>query len=307
VGTIGEVRGNYEGGSRDHFHAGLDVQAPVGEPVLAVHADKVSRPLATWGFGKLNEGLSLGAFRYIHMDVGRTAQGSVADAQRFSLVQGEAQARMRVKRGTRFAVGDRLGSVNRMAHVHLEYRPQGLPENPLALHFPEQLDQVAPRIAGIRLYDSAGAPIVVSTDGRLRIAGNSGDLNIVVDAFDQMDGNQARRRLGLYALGYQILHADGSPAAGFEQPRMTITFNRLAQDDEAVKLAYWADSGITVHGSTSTRFLYTVSNYVHDGTARLGGWNPAGLAAGNYELRVVARDFAGNLAKSGSNLRFTIF
>jgi hypothetical protein len=307
VGTLGEVRGNYEGESRDHFHAGLDVQAPIGEPVLAIHADKVSRPLASWGFGKLNEGLSLGAFRYIHMRVGRNLQDAITDPQRFSAVSGETVARMRVKRGARFSVGDRLGSVNRMAHVHLEYRPNGAPENPLALQFPEQLDQIAPRIASIRLYDPAGARLVAAKGSRLRVARNGGAMTIVVDAFDQMDGNQARRRLGLYALGYQILHSNGTPAPGFERPHRTIEFNRLAQDDEAVKLAYSEDSGITVHGSANTRFLYAVSNVVRDGSAHLGGWNPAGLEAGDYVLRIVASDFAGNRASSATDLVFTVY
>lgn len=307
VGTLGEVRGNYEGESRDHFHGGLDVQAPFGEPVLAIHADKVSRPLASWGLGKLNEGLSLGAFRYIHMRVGRNVQDTITDPQRFSTVQGETVARMRVKRGTRFAVGDRLGSVNRMAHVHLEYRPNGAPENPLALQFPEQRDQIAPRIASIRLYDPAGARLIAPKEGRLRVARSGGALTIVVDAFDQMDGNQARRRLGLYALGYQILRSDGSPVAGFENPLRTVEFNRLALDDEAVKLAYAEDSGITVHGSANTRFLYTVSNLVRDGSARLGGWNPAELDTGDYVLRIVASDFAGNRASSATDLVFTVY
>jgi hypothetical protein len=36
-----------------------------------------------------------------------------------------------VLRGTRFAVGDALGTVNGMAHVHLEYYPGGSVLNPL--------------------------------------------------------------------------------------------------------------------------------------------------------------------------------
>ena len=43
----------------------------------------------------------------------------------------------------------------------------------------------------------------------------------MADAWDQMDGNLARRRLGLYKLGYQVLHADGTPLPGFDQPLIT--------------------------------------------------------------------------------------
>ena len=64
------------------------------------------------------------------------------------------------------------------------------------------------------------------------------ELNIIVDAYDQFDGNAERRRLGLYKLGYQVLGADGNPLAGFEKPLMTLRFDQLPTDDEAVKLLY---------------------------------------------------------------------
>ena len=38
---------------------------------------------------------------------------------------------------------------------------------------------------------------------------------------------RARRRLGVYSIGYQVLHSDASPAPGFEAPRQTIVFDRL--------------------------------------------------------------------------------
>ena len=35
-------------------------------------------------------------------------------------------------------------------------------------------------------------------------------LRVVVDAWDQIDGNRPNRRLGVHALGYQVLQPDGS-------------------------------------------------------------------------------------------------
>ena len=297
VGTLGEVRGNFEGESRDHFHAGLDVQAGVGDSVLAIADGKVSQPVANWGFGKLSEGINIGAISYIHMLVGRTPRGASLDSSRFALVKDEADklARVRVQRGVRFAAGDPLGSVNRMAHVHLEYNPTGLQDNPLVLAFPGQADHIAPQINSVAVYDSNGQ-LLAPQRGRATIARSAGNLAIVVDAFDQTDGNQARRRLGIYALRYQVLHADGTPVPGFEQPLENIRFDRLPDDSEAVKIAYWPDSGITVHGSASTRFLYVVTNRVRDGHAEKGSWNPESLPPGDYVLRVTASDFAGNQA-----------
>src|SRR5471030_337725 len=108
VGLMGEVRGNFDGESRDHFHGGIDVQAAVGTPVLAIAAAKVSDPLANWGYGTLSEGISIAGLNYIHMRVGRSVKGKPLD-ERFQLLADEKGKpnRVRVKRGTRFAMATR--------------------------------------------------------------------------------------------------------------------------------------------------------------------------------------------------------
>jgi DNA-binding beta-propeller fold protein YncE len=307
VGTMGEVRGNFEGESRDHLHAGLDVQADMGDKVLAVARGKVSLALPNWGYGSLSEGLNIAQMAYIHMRVGRTPKNVLLDARRFTLVPGDdgKPERVRVRRGARFEVGDALGTVNRMAHVHLEYNPNGVVENPLLL-FTDQQDHVPPRIASIALYDAAGQRLSDKTHGRLRIARGAGPLTIVVDAYDQVDGNLLRRRLGLYKLGYQLLHADGTPLPGYEQPVVNLEFNRLPPDRDAVKTAYWADSGVTVHGAAATRFLYVVTNTLRDGKTQTGAWQPGALPVGDYRLRIFAADFAGNQAVAGRDLAITL-
>ncbi|MFZ6644917.1 gluconolaconase [Undibacterium sp. TJN25] len=308
VGTVGEVRGNYDGESRDHFHAGVDVQADMGEPVLAVADEKVSSPLPNWGFGSLSEGLALDTLSYIHMRVGRTPRNKYIDTARFQVLDDDKgrPARVRVKRGTRFKTGDMLGTVNRMFHVHLDYSPYGMAENALALHFIDFADSVAPHIDSIRVVDAAGQRYSAKRNGRIVVPRDAGGAGIVVDAYDQMDDNLARRRLGLYQLGYQVLHADGSPLPGFEQPLVNMVFNRLPQDREAVKIAYADSSGITVYGNAATRFLYVVTNTVRDGMAKAGSWKTAALPPGDYILRIFAADFAGNQAVAGRDLPVTI-
>ncbi|WP_394779517.1 gluconolaconase [Undibacterium sp.] len=308
VGTVGEVRGNYDGESRDHFHAGVDVQADMGEPVLAVADEKVSNPLPNWGFGSLSEGLAMDAMSYIHMRVGRTPKNKPVDAARFQLLDDDKgrPARVRVKRGTRFKTGDMLGTVNRMFHVHLDYSPYGMAENALALHFIDFADSVPPHIDSIRVVDAAGQRYSVKRNGRIVVSRGAAGAGIIVDAYDQMDDNLARRRLGLYQLGYQVLHADGSPLPGFEKPLVNMVFNRLPQDREAVKIAYADSSGITVYGSAATRFLYVVTNTVRDGIATEGSWKTSSLPPGDYLLRIFAADFAGNQATAGRDLPVTI-
>lgn len=304
VGTPGEVRGDGQGESRDHLHDGVDVHGDVGAPVLAVADAKVSNPVGTWGFGRLGEGIGLDSLNYIHLRVGRTPRGEVLDPRRFQLLRDAAGKleRVRVRRGTRFAAGDALGTINAMAHVHLSLGVPGYGRNAMALGFEGFSDRQAPHIDGIELFDAAGRRLDQRLGGRVVLPRTADGLQIVVDAWDQVDRNQARRRLGLQSVGFQLLQADGRPASGFEQPRMAIGFDWLPADEAAVKLAYAADSGITVYGSARTRFLYQLNNTVKDRQAAPGTWRTDTLPAGDYTLRVIARDHAGNLASHGTDL-----
>jgi sugar lactone lactonase YvrE len=307
VGVMGEVRGSYDGESRDHFHAGLDIRADVGARVLAILPSTVADPYPNWAFGELGEGMSLGPLSYIHMRVGRDARGRALDP-RFQLLAGTdgRPERVRVRRGARFGVGDALGTINSMAHVHMEYRPGGAVVNPLILPFAGLRDTVAPRIRSIALVDAGGVRLPAKKGRRLRVARALGQVSIVIDAYDQMDGNLARRRLGLYKLGYQLLHADGSPVAGYETARITQVYDRLPREREAVKLVYAEASGITVYGSKTTRFAYAASNTLAGGLALPGGWKLDGLAPGDYTLRILAADYAGQTALEGRDLAITV-
>ena len=307
VGDMGEVRGDYRGESRDHLHAGLDVRADVGETVLAVADEKVESPLPDWNLGGLSEGLQIDQLTYIHMRVGRTPAGAPLDPAHFLLVADAAGklAAVRVKRGTRFQVGDPLGTVNRMAHVHLELGPRG-GDNPLALRFAGLADHIAPHISSIQLFDGSGRRLTEQRQGRLVVPREAGALSIVVDAWDQVDGDAARRRLGLYRAGFQVLKTDGSPVKGFERPLINLEFDRLPTDGDAVKIAYAAASGDTVHGAQETRFLYVVTNRVRGGRAERGEWRPADLPPGDYTLRILAADYAGNEAVEGRDLPIAV-
>ena len=151
--------------------------------------------------------------------VGRDGRDKVLDL-RFLLTrdaQGKPQL-VRVKRGTRFLAGDVLGTVNRMAHVHLDYKPNGDALNPLQLPFLGLADTTAPQIHSISIVDAAGQPLKDKVGARLRVPRAAGGLQIVVEASDQINGDQQRRRLGLYRLGYQLLNENGETIPGMAQP-----------------------------------------------------------------------------------------
>jgi sugar lactone lactonase YvrE len=308
VATIGEVRGSFDSDdSRHHLHSGLDVFGGYGETVRAVRSEKVTSPLPNWGFDSLNEGCEVGAISYIHMQVGRDKDSKMFDDARFIAVndtEGKLM-RVRVRRGTRFNTGDAVGTVNKMYHVHLNVGPPGGEINPLSLSPVGFNDTIAPTIEkdGIQLFDASGARFKEKRADRLVV---SGPVRIVVDAFDRTNMNAERRRLGLYKLGYQILKTDGSPASGFNEPRINILFNRLPRERAATKVAYAAESGITVYGSKTTRFLYEVTNTVRDGRAARGVWDTAQLPTGDYVLRIIAADYSGNEAQEGRDVPISV-
>lgn len=307
VATMGEVRGSFDtDDSRHHLHSGLDVFGPYGETVRAVISEKVTSPLPNWAFASINEGMRVGVVSYIHMHVGRDKdQKMFADPRFVPVNDAEGKLmRVRVRRGTRFKPGDAVGTVNKMYHVHMNIGPPGGEINPLSLSPVGFNDTIAPTIEkqGIQLFDTNGARFA-SAQNRLVV---SGSVRIVVDAFDRTNMNPDRRRLGLYKLGYQVLNADGTPAPGFNEPRINIVFDRLPPDREATKVAYAAESGITVYGSQTTRFLYEVTNTVRDGQAAPGVWDTSQLPKGDYVLRIIAADYSGNEAQEGRDLLITI-
>jgi hypothetical protein len=202
---------------------------------------------------------------------------------------------VRVKRGTRFRVGDPIGTVNRQAHVHLNVGPFGAEVNPLAFALPEFADTEPPVIVpnGISIYDESWDRLATRTGGRLVV---SGSVSIVAEAYDRVNGNASYRRLGVYAIGYQVLDGQLEPAPGFEAPLETIEFDRLPADLGAPALVYADRSGIAAYGNRVTRFRYIVTDTVRHGDASPGRWDTTALPPGDYIVRVTARDLAGNAA-----------
>jgi len=298
TGTMGEARGEENAG---RFHAGLDVQAPEGTPVRVVRDGVVTNPVAASDFGTLNESLRLGPVAYVHLRAGRTRRNEPLDDPRFVVSRDETGRvkHVRVKRGSRFTTGEELGTVNAFNHVHLNVGWPGEEINPLRLRLVQFQDRVPPTIAAIHLLTLDGQRLVAPRRAPLVV---DQPVQVVVDAWDQSDGNKPTRRLGLYELGYQILKKDGTAVAGFEKPRQTIRFDRLSPEPEAPSVLYASGSGIPFYGRRATHFLYVVTNSLRDGQATRGMWDPTGLLPGNYIIRITARDFSGNEAATGRDL-----
>jgi DNA-binding beta-propeller fold protein YncE len=304
AGTLGEARGS-EGSER--FHAGIDIRAPDGTPVVSVRDEVVVNPVASGEIGTLNEWLRIGALAYVHVRAGRTRDGTVSDPRRFVATHDDTGqiVRMRVKRGARFATGERIASANAFNHVHLNVGWPGEEHNPLRFRLPHFDDTRPPTIprGGVRLYDEAGQPLRKRARGRVLV---SGRVRVVVDAWDQADHNRPNRRLGLYAVGYQVLNRDASPAPGFETARETIRFDQLTIAPDAARVVYADGSGIPHYGRRMTRFLYIATNTFRDGAVREGYWDTTSLPPGDYIVRALVTDIRGNMALANRDLPITV-
>jgi sugar lactone lactonase YvrE len=303
--TFGEIRGELTASNKEaYFHNGLDIPGAYGETARAIREERILRPFPVEDVGTTRERIGFPQLGYIHLRVGRDSGDRVFNDGRFTLRRdGDGRVTgVRVRRGERFAAGDAIGTLNNQYHVHLIAGPTGGELNALAaLELPGVKDTVAPVIEkdGVRLFDREWRELRVASD-----AGNKGDkasherievggdVRIVVRAYDQMDGNAARRRLGLYRLGYQILNADGSPAPQFDQPLMTISFEMLPLYRGSASMAYAEGSKSGATGETI--FAYIVTNIIRDHQSSEDFWHASALPAGDYTVRVLAEDFFGN-------------
>lgn len=303
TGTLGEPRG----GGADRLHAGLDVHAAEGTLVTIVRGASVDDPLAAADFDSLNESVRVGAVAYVHLRVGRDHTGRPFLDDRFVVSRDDAGTvnGVRVKRGSFFAAGEVIGTVNRFYHAHVNIGWPNEELNPLQFRLIGFNDTVAPVIArnGIRVIGEDGLPLTKRARRRLLVQGR---VRIVVDAWDQVDGNLARRRLGLYRLGYRILDAQGEPMPGFEGDGETLRFDRHPGDADAARIVYATGSGIPVYGNRSTRFLYLVTSRLRGGVATDGTFDASSLPPGDYTLRILAADIRGNEALRNRDLLITV-
>ena len=297
AGTLGEVRGEITEGKQAWFHNGLDIAGGYGEKAYFIRSEKVLLPIAAENFGDLRELLRMPTIGYIHLRLGRDKDNKPFGDQRFQF-EHEANGKIidvRIPRGTKFVAGDVIGTLNPFNHVHLIAGRSGMEMNALdALILPGYKDTVAPKIEGVSIFDENWQPLFETNKSSDRINLN-GKIRVLVRAFDRMDGNPERRRLGVYKVGYQILKEDKT--ALFE-PKWTISFEKMPQMD-FVDLVYGkgSKSGYT----PQTIFNYIVTNEVNGDFGREGFLDLNGIQQGNYILRVLVSDLMGNTTAEDTN------
>lgn len=289
AGTLGELRGEVGGGNETHFHNGLDIAGAYGETAKFIRSEKVLLPSAADNFGTLRELLRMPTLGYIHIRLGRDQNSRPFDDARFQFIRDDTGkiVDVRVPRGASFKAGEAVGTLNAMNHVHLVAGRSGQEMNAIdALELPGLTDSRPPMVENVFLYDEQWRQLETEKAAkRIKLPGKT---RIVVRAYDQADGNAARRRLGLYRLGYSLF-ADGQPES---QPNWTIVFDRMP-DANAVELVYGPGSRSGATGETI--FNYIVSNSVEGDHAEEGFIDPSSLQPGDHTLRVFAADYFGNI------------
>jgi sugar lactone lactonase YvrE len=292
AGTLGEIRGAItEKDTAAWFHNGLDIVGSYGETASFVRSEKVLRPLTVENFATPRELIRMPSIGYIHIRFGRDKDDQPFTDERFQFSIDESRKinGLRIGRGTKFEAGEAIGTLNSMNHVHLIAGRSGAEMNALdALIFPGISDTLAPEIEKVSLFGENWQEFETeSVNERIKLTGRT---RIVVRAFDRMDENSNRRKLGVYKIGYQILKEDKIPV---QEIKWTISFDRLPEP-EAVKFVYAKDSqsGYT----PQTIFNYIASNEISGGNFRENFFDPGSLENGNYILRTFTADFFGNLA-----------
>lgn len=293
AGTLGEIRGEIKDeNSQAWFHNGLDIVGGFGERARFVRTEKVLDPSAVQNFATLRELIRMPSLGYIHIKLGRNSNDEVFNDRRFiySLDEKGDLTGLRVARGAKFNAGEPIGTLNAMNHVHLVTGRRGNEFNALdALDLPGISDSRKPTIELVSFFDENWNEIETGKDSpRIKLAGKA---RIVVKAYDQMDGNADRRRLGVFKFGYQLLDSEKRPAG---EPVWTIDFSKLPPDS-AVPFVYAAGSRSGATGETI--FNYVVTNEVHGELFREGYFDTANLTKGDFVLRILAADYFGNIAE----------
>jgi sugar lactone lactonase YvrE len=300
AGTLGEIRGEMTGDDEQvWFHNGLDVVGGYGETARVVRSEKILRPIAAENFSTLRELVRFPTLGYIHLRLGRDRDDKFFDDRRFifSRNAGGKLSGVRIPRGAKFKAGEALVTLNAMNHVHLIAGRSGAEMNALdALRLPNISDSIAPVVEKVSLFDENWQEI--ETQNKAARITLSGKTRIVAKAYDRMDGNAERRRLGVFQVGYQIFKDGGIPVT---EPLWTIRFDRLPEP-EAVSLVYARGSKSGATGETI--FNYIATNQVHGNVANENFFDAAQLENGNYTIRVFAADYFGNTASK--DLEITI-
>lgn len=315
AGTFAEIRGERTDAPGDQvwFHYGVDIPGQYGEEVYTLIDEQVVSPFAIQDVGTWRERLRLPVLGYIHLRVGRDARDKSLGALPIEFGNNaDGSLRARIPRGTRIPAHSLIGTLNRMNHVHLTVGPLGREVNALSvIAFPGFRDTLAPILEEVRIVRGDGDDVVDSQPDKKRknqnvigrtVLRRDERYRVLIRAFDRHDGNAQSRKLGLFKVGFQILDGHGSPVREFHDPDFRLIFETVPNRPDACKLAYAPESRSWSSGPTV--FWYEATNVVRSPTAERRYLPLDTLPSGDFILRAVVEDVAGN--RSTRDLEFRL-
>ncbi|MBP9665044.1 MAG: hypothetical protein KBD94_10505, partial [Pyrinomonadaceae bacterium] len=173
-----------------------------------------------------------------------------------------------------------------MNHVHLIAGGSGSELNALdALDLPGVSDTRPPVIEEVTLWDENWQQLETpQANSRIRL---SGKARVVVRAYDQMDGNTDRRRLGVYNVSCQVRQG----SAGENSLIWGTRFDTLPSN---VLVAYIYAIGSKSGATGETIFRYIATNSVSGERSDEGFLDASKLEPGDYTVAVTVADRFGN-------------
>ena len=158
-----------------------------------------------------------------------------------------------------------------------------------ALKLPGITDSRPPVIEKVTLFDANWRELeTAAANSRITLTDR---IRIVVRAYDQVDGNAERRRLGVFSAGYEVWAGDKRVSPG---PLGEIRFDRLPSND-SLRFVYANGSHSGATGETI--FNYIATNFVSGDSYREAFLDAAAFENGTYRLSVFASDYFGNTSR----------
>ncbi|NQV38489.1 MAG: T9SS type A sorting domain-containing protein [Candidatus Marinimicrobia bacterium] len=234
-GTFCECRSGTSG-DRDHFHDGIDIHLPQGEPVYSVINGTVSG-FATAAQSGINSWIRAGRYAYVHVDPNPALSvGSQVIA--FQTI---------------------LGWTNSWNHIHFKDGYPGSETNSIRADggLDPLVDTWKPTILDAKFY-------INGTNTQFQNNRVFGDVDIVSRAWDRTDSGPIGDNNGIYKIGFDILDSTGSIIFG---PRTPFEFYNIPASDNYI-------TNVFAPGSNTGTYRYTITNNVSsDNKIDVSDWN----------------------------------
>ncbi len=233
-GTFCECREGTSG-DRDHFHDGVDIHLPQGEPVYSVINGTVTS-YSTEAQSGINAYIRVGRYAYVHVNYNPALSvGSTVTA--FETV---------------------IGWTNSWNHIHFKDGYPGDEINPIRQSggLDPLVDTWNPTVMDLKFY-------INNTETQFQNNRVFGHVDLVSQAWDRTDTGPIGDNNGIFKIGFDVLDSAGNVVFG---PRIPFIFSYIPATDNYI-------TNVFAYGSNTGTYRYTITNNVYsDNTLDVSNW-----------------------------------